>query len=475
MQMKYWILVLFIVGASLAFAETKPEKVKRDCFPEAELDSLHATIDLQTTNPKITDDTVDFCDMTASLPKTYAALSFLKMYAQFPAPAAGSADQNILGSNVWSFFSSRIQKIIFTADGEGLCGETTNGLSFGAYVDPNSDPHTAHVCDAIGKWDLLTVVATLVHEARHTNGFEHVDCSRGPFTRATGSCDDTYSRKGAYAVGVEYKIKLSQNEKVDPILRAGARSLAVADLFSRFNEVPFGFKEMAVLQDQRGGLHSFDGRSLTQLSEGSLRQILTDRYGSPTVFDPDLGKVKSYFLSEAIDTSGEIANTFRASSASAKKDLIDVLYIDEYCCFVSQQGLLCTSNSVADIGKDTDAHISLSRIHPLGFVYMSKSSLLKNQVPYLVGDDGYLYEMPKTFAELQNATEADFRPSSRPRDLLKVAAVSNNGNEEYVLSREGQLLVTTKGEKGLKPILLPNIRFRSLVSPVIWSNRLHDL
>ena len=52
------------------------------------------------------------------------------------------------------------------------------------------------------------------------------------------SCDDSYEEGGAYAVGVEYLLHISQTTRLDRALRERARALAQTALRERFNTAP---------------------------------------------------------------------------------------------------------------------------------------------------------------------------------------------------------------------------------------------
>jgi hypothetical protein len=68
-------------------------------------------------------------------------------------------------------------------------------------------------------------------------GYDHAVCISGEnFDRA--SCDETYENGGAYAIGVEFLMKVSQTQRFDSALRERARTMAEKALRERFNTSP---------------------------------------------------------------------------------------------------------------------------------------------------------------------------------------------------------------------------------------------
>ncbi|MBK8201021.1 MAG: hypothetical protein IPK68_01400 [Bdellovibrionales bacterium] len=94
--------------------------------------------------------------------------------------------------------------------------------------------------DGWAKLSTLGRVGTLLHEARHTEGYSHRSCSHGPYsnTRVPG-CDESISEGGAHAVEMEYYSRVVlQGENFHPLYKSMARLMTLGRANFVFNENP---------------------------------------------------------------------------------------------------------------------------------------------------------------------------------------------------------------------------------------------
>lgn len=83
----------------------------------------------------------------------------------------------------------------------------------------------------------LDRVSIFMHEARHIDGFPHVQCSAGPRKGMDGACDERISDGGSYAVTVETYAQFSRYAAdAHPALKAYAAASAVTYADAAFSE-----------------------------------------------------------------------------------------------------------------------------------------------------------------------------------------------------------------------------------------------
>ncbi|MBK7842203.1 MAG: hypothetical protein IPJ71_00695 [Bdellovibrionales bacterium] len=94
--------------------------------------------------------------------------------------------------------------------------------------------------DGWAKLSTLGRVGTLLHEARHTEGYSHRSCSHGPYSN-TGvpGCDESIFEGGAHAVEMEYYSRVVlQGKNFHPLYKSMARLMNLGRANFVFNENP---------------------------------------------------------------------------------------------------------------------------------------------------------------------------------------------------------------------------------------------
>lgn len=94
--------------------------------------------------------------------------------------------------------------------------------------------------DGWSKLSTLGRVGTITHEARHTEGFRHVECDHGPYQDSgVEGCDDSVQEAGAHAIEMEYYARVAvQGANYHPVYRSMARLMLLARANFVFNEDP---------------------------------------------------------------------------------------------------------------------------------------------------------------------------------------------------------------------------------------------
>lgn len=130
-------------------------------------------------------------------------------------------------------------------------------------------------------WSQLSTlgrVGTVLHEARHTEGYRHVVCKQGPYRdTSVDGCDQTFKEGGSHGVEMEYYARVSvQGANFHPVYQSMARLMAMARGNFVFN-APVMKEREALLAVNREGVPTLftDGKALTRekpASEGRLKR-----------------------------------------------------------------------------------------------------------------------------------------------------------------------------------------------------------
>ena len=113
--------------------------------------------------------------------------------------------------------------------------------------------------DAWAALSTLGRVGVLIHEARHTHGYNHVGCLYGPYQGlSVPGCDHTLESEGAHSVEMEYYARVVlQGQNFHPVYSSMARTMNLARSNFVFNRGPMTIRE-ALLTITRDKARLFD-------------------------------------------------------------------------------------------------------------------------------------------------------------------------------------------------------------------------
>lgn len=128
-------------------------------------------------------------------------------------------------------------------------------------------------------WALLSTlgrVGTIVHEARHTEGYYHIPCTFGPYANSNvNGCDRNYSYGGSHGIEMEYYARVSEmGSNYHPVYQSMARMMAVARANFVFNQNPLKKRTALAAIDKNQSLYLFE--------ENSSGEVLTLRNSKVT-------------------------------------------------------------------------------------------------------------------------------------------------------------------------------------------------
>jgi len=143
--------------------------------------------------------------------------------------------------------------------------------------------------DDWGRLPTLGRVGVIIHEARHTEGYFHIQCNFGPYSSSTIlGCDGNFLEGGSHAVEMEYYARVVEaGTNFHPVYQAMARMMAMSRANFVFNENPLKKTDTLamVTTDNRGMF--FDGKNLTHrpiLLPNQSFKLKTTSFGA-SIFD----------------------------------------------------------------------------------------------------------------------------------------------------------------------------------------------
>jgi hypothetical protein len=119
-------------------------------------------------------------------------------------------------------------------------------------------------------------VGVVIHEARHTAGFPHYQCTTGPYAGSSvQGCDTGFAQEGAHAVEMEYYARVVLDAKnLSPVYQSMARLMAMGRANFVFNDKPMRTRE-GLLALSAGKVVLADGQLVTThevpVTDGSVR------------------------------------------------------------------------------------------------------------------------------------------------------------------------------------------------------------
>lgn len=185
-----------------------------------------------------------------------------------------------------------IQEFVPAGDYYAWLKEQTNGIQRGDDIPwataYNSGGYFT-MQDGWAKLSTLGRVGTLIHEARHTEGYYHTQCEHGPYkdSRVSG-CDVSVAAGGSHGVEMEYYARVVlQGANFHPVYQSMARMMLLARANFVFNENPMSARDALVVRAADGLARlegtekqtlnwNFAGSESFQLKRTSLGATLLD-------------------------------------------------------------------------------------------------------------------------------------------------------------------------------------------------------
>ena len=404
------------------------------------------------------------CDQRNLAFRVLEGLSYLKDLAALSSVhddfAPGFADKAPI-----EFLRERIEKINLVDESEDAC---SRGAA--AYVVFGNQEKRMNVCPRTLTSPLIMVASTLVHEARHIDGFLHVTCNHGLKKSAQiEACDQSYGEGGSYAVEVELYIRTSRTEGVNESHRNAARGHAIGYLIDRFNDLPLEINLNGALIFTEDNLAAFyDGKDVAGIIKADKAwRMVSYRQQDRAMFrltDPSNGLGLSHDLTwfeEEPKTHQFIRDDF--------DQFRDMLRQNDMHCWLNRRDLSCQG-----VEDSKDRHVvELHGYRGASLVLTSRSSFVEPNQLYVVDEDGDYHEVPNTLKEFKRARSLkSTKIKIRYRDLGPL----NEDQEIGLDAKDGQVVIyDPKTKEWTKNPGFEGIKVKKVISPFPWSMRFDEI
>jgi hypothetical protein len=136
-----------------------------------------------------------YCDNSHPLKKIFNIFQYLQDQNFESSNPLGGFEKGFVRTSYWDFVKARIAHIQYN-----------NSTEF-YYMATNDEEGNLNIYPGLFIIPLIGQVASLIHEARHFDGFHHLECKKGLYKGKLG-CDLRYEDAGSYAVELEYALRV---------------------------------------------------------------------------------------------------------------------------------------------------------------------------------------------------------------------------------------------------------------------------
>ncbi len=381
-------------------------------------------------------------------------------------------DRGLLGYDVSRFFPDRVNEIKFESKPDSRC--FLDHLSPVAYASFNQ-PNRIHICPSISKYSTLTVMAILLHEARHAEGGEagpgHVKCLRGGY-KGEPACDSSYEAGGAYAVETEFYLRVARTRHLPKAMRQEARSNVLSNLFHHFNKLPDVLKPVYMIQDRNGSVFLAD-------TEGSTNWLFDTTHPSwvaakvkyfPTAVNLIDGTVLRYSYIQQKAIHGNGIPYLQSYFGHPRQKVKDLLFVANHMnCVLVGNAVECNRES----GRPFRRSLDWTRPLHLGAL---------NDALSFTTEDGEVFYYPAPIVTAkQERPEDSASPTSGFRQLetsYRYLSLFELAPGTYIgLNMHGQLVKVEDAPLRAPVVMEPfkKYRFKKAIGPITWSKKLEEL
>lgn len=314
------VLIAGLVSHAQSSSQTSSQTSQDACLDEALVQEIRSHIDLQVSDVA----QFDRCQPTTHTYLVLQALSLIKTMRYTDDSLAAPFSQDILPGDFWTYFSTRVNKV----QEEDSCPPNVLAFVYGILHDG-----VVHVCPQMMDASFLKYerAETMLHEARHFEGYSHVTCIRGNRKGQSGACDDTVEEKGSYAVTVEVLTKMALNAKDIPkVQQTLLKTLAVSYANDVFNTPVYDHDLTAFYLegvDQQAYIYSNKG--LVQVASLGADVHLISRSATLAVFPA--GHADTYTVNvfspilDAAPAQGSFSLEYNSTPPDQRDDVVDIM------------------------------------------------------------------------------------------------------------------------------------------------------
>ena len=336
----------------------------------------------------------------------------------------------------------------------------------GAFVRlAEADKKTMYVCPNIEKSTVQENASLLVHEARHIDGFKHIDCDHGFFSEENNrACDNTYQEQGSYGIGLGYHFLVYLGTKNEAV-KQSARAHIVLDLLHHFNKPPLGLIKGGVFLDDQNILSFYDGSQEYRFAEFTDETAaLSLSAGIPYVFFKNGNVVKYAFTRNWYLQDNEISRAYQKLSPSDWNSVIDALTGEENC-FLLPDTVKCLDRD------DTITSMDVSSLKPTRFFSFYYR---EDQAIRVYTGEGAIYYLPGSILFKESSLKDGFLTKDPHYPEVTSFAKMENGKIMGITPKGFMVEKKTKDAPWTRAKVFGDYTFKKIV-PFYWSKRLEDL
>ncbi|MFL5814623.1 MAG: hypothetical protein ACJ763_13695 [Bdellovibrionia bacterium] len=434
-------------ASTASAAESAPKQACLDSNPEAK--KLLNRFSWQSNDRRFRP---NFCDPKNLGYRVAQAVLNLSYVETLSSASAHPGDNGILSTGPFQYFSSRIRSFVFEPN-TGNCANLVD-----AYVK-NVGAHDGimHICQLLSQEDEPWISSSLIHEARHQDGYPHVTCTHGAYAGLSQllACDPDYTSSGAYRTQTDYFIQMSKIDRIAPSVRQSARANAIQLLVERFNTLPMGIKNGAVLVTDTSKLLFYDGETATSLypSLQATSRLIKEK-GVLSIYDP----VKEIVM---MLSDGVNLDSTPQKAVTEIRNIIDFYESQPVDCSLFPNRVTCNFSN-------KEVTLPIKDFTPIGFWTYDPVNQ-SNPTVYIASKEKRVYalnEYSKDFGSLPTGTQSASKWDSSSRAI--------------VLTYDGQVQLVPRDPNSsdpaeLAPGLNPDERFTRMIAPYYWSKQLQEL
>lgn len=442
---------LSFLAVAITFLSFSQAHAADACLDQRVMDSVKEKVTLVGDNWE----TFDPCNASSNTYKMWETLSLIKQMTFANGRInIGPLNQDILPTDFWGYFSGRVSYMVNEAE----CRDGIVAFVFGGLND-----RVVHLCPLFYEpsQNVYDRVETILHEARHFEGFRHVTCNRGPRLGKDGACDNNIQEKGSYAVTVESFAKMALlADGVPAPMRAMLKNSSVT-YDEAFNEpiLPEGFQSTYILSKDKQSAYMFDGQRTIEVPAITSARLISRRVALAAF---PLDKSDAYTLDtysrnfDVLPAQGSFSLGYNKTEKALRPEILDVVN-------GSVVGGNLTRTSVnLRTPQDKDYTAIPLNFRAERLFLPSELGIDSKDSGFVLSSDGKMYQAQMLGNGLSKVTEV-------PNTLGNLQNIIFINDKKFALTKTGEILALQDNAQWTPVSVLNGKQFDSMTRAFNWT------
>lgn len=435
--MKTLFILLICLFSGIAHATESGE-----CISREDAKKIKSRFNIQVEHNE------DLCDPKRSYTHKIIKALLLADGLELNGPkAAAPWNQEILPSKWLNYLQALSSNILGSSrDYWEDCDEYTR-----AYVRPQYFSDTMFVCKRLFSYDVTEILGVLLHEARHHQGYDHVNCQQGSKKGFSNGCDESIHEKGSYAVSVESSVKMGITAtNLHPAVQKAARGNVLVQNDS-FNAPVYNLKYFTFLKTDKGEIFRFNGKNLVQVQDPELSEpsrLFPRSFGEAVVFPQDVS-LPAFRIGYAtgkklrkMEVAGTYMRLYNSLETNTRSTVTDLVYASPSSPISAWlQGSTLEINYQENPGdqENTMQQIVFSEGVPTRIYTIDDlNATTKNRI-YVTNGADEMFRIEILKGKQHQITKI-------PNPIQGYKYISKIGNKRYALNPQGQVMQLEEGK-----------------------------